>query len=204
MPAIDDLQDLPLSQLFSGPLVAAIDASVQSQTEHAELLLDTGFDENGELITVGFNYTTREVDPETGTERPIAKQIEIPLIAFLFVPNLQINRIEETFSAEITQVEKTDDDGGHRTGDGDAMLTRPMRLKVTPSSQSTTLDRRTKSTFDLDLTMVAELQNESTGMEILERAASNAVFERRKKKRTERIDEREGGPTLTPGDDGEQ
>lgn len=190
MRAIKDLENLPLSNLFSGPLVAAIDASIQSQTEKVNLLLRTGFDENGDLVTVGFSYETSEINPDTGRERRVAKRIELPLLLFLSLPNLQINQIEQEFSAELTEVEKSE----RTTSLGAA----PFRLHVTPSSKSTTLDRKTKSTYDLDVRMVAELENESTGMEILERAANTALFETVDEDRTERLEAAAGEPTITP------
>lgn len=195
MPAIQDLENLPLSHLFSGPLIAAVDASVQSQTETANLLLETGFDENGDLVTVAFTYTTTEVDPETGESRRVAKRIEVPLLLFLTLPNLQVTRLEEQFSAKITQVEETDepDGGGTRS-----RVAAPLRLNVRPSSQSTAVDRTTKSTYDLDITMVAERVNESVGVELVERAANNATFERVDDARTERLADDGDGATITP------
>jgi len=187
---IDELENLPLSQLFSGPLVAAIDASIQSQSETVALLLETGFDENGDPVTVAFSYTTTEVDPETGGERRVAKQLEIPLVLFLTLPNLQISRIEETFSAEITAVEETEGSTSGRAGS-------VFRLNAKPASKKTTFSRKTESSYDLDVTMVAELQNESTGMELLERAASNGTFERIDEARTERLAEGETESTIT-------
>jgi hypothetical protein len=190
--AIDDLKNLPLSALFSGPLVAAIDASIQSQSETVEMLLETGFDSDGDLITVTFGYTTKEVHPDTGRERRVAKEIEVPLLLFLSLPNLQISRIEEEFSAEITEVEET-----KRSTDLGRVAS-PLRLNVTPAGRSSTLDRKTRSRFDMDVRMVAELQNESTGMETLERAANNAMFERLDEDRTDRLERRRGRSSITP------
>lgn len=192
MSSIDGLENLPLSHLFSGPLIAAIDASVQSQTETVQLLLETGFDENGDLVTVAFNYTTSEIDPDTGRERRVSKEIEVPLLLFLTIPNLQVSQITEEFSAEITEIEDVD------RSEPTSRIASPLRLKVRPSSQTTTFDRKTKSTYNLDIRMVAELENESTGMEIMERAANNATVERMDEKRTERSVERRHKPTVTP------
>lgn len=192
MPAIRDLENLPLSDLFSGPLIAAIDASVQSQSETATLLLETGFDADGDLVTVGFRYTTSEIDPETGEQRRVAKQIEVPLLLFLTVPNLQVSRIEEEFSARITEVEDTDRPASS------TRLAMPRRLSVRPATQSRSYDRTTKSSFDLDIRMIAERENESVGMELVERAANNATFERVDEQHTERLETERDGATLTP------
>lgn len=192
MTGIDDLENLPLSVLFSGPLVAAIDASIQSQSEKVEMLLETGFDADGDLITVTFGYTTTEIDPDTGRERRVGKELDVPLLLFLSVPNLQVSKIEEEFSAQITEVEETD----RSTKLG--RVAAPRRLNVTPAGQSTTFDRKTKSQFDMDVRMVAELETESTGMEMLERAANNAIFEQVDEKRTERLEKRRAESSITP------
>lgn len=192
MPAIRDLENLPLSDLFSGPLIAAIDASVQSQSETATLLLETGFDAEGNLVTVAFRYTTSEIDPETGEQRRVAKEIEVPLLLFLTLPNLQVSRVEEQFSARITEVEETDSPAPT------PRLGSVRRLNVRPASQSKSFDRTTKSTFDLDITMVAERQNEPVGMELVERAANNATLERVDEEHTQRLEDGRDGARITP------
>jgi len=179
--AIDKLENLPLSQLFSGPLLAAIDASVQSQEATIDLLLQTGFDDEGNLVTVSFEYREPGTDPQTG-EAGRTSRIEIPLLLFLTLPNLQISRIEEEFSAQITGFEETEDDesGSESTRStttgpfAGSTLSKPLRLRVKPSGRSRQYDRTVRSRFDLSVTMVAEVRNESAGMDILERAVSNA------------------------------
>jgi hypothetical protein len=180
--AIEKLENLPLSQLFSGPLVAAIDASVQSQQASVDLLLRTGFDDDGNLVTVSFEYQGPGGGPETD-EPGTTSRIEIPLLLFLTLPNLQISRIEEEFSAQITGVEEMDGEASEAepsrstpatgTFSGSA-LSSPLRLRVKPSGQSEQYERTVRSRFDLSVTMVAEVRNESAGMDLLERAVSNA------------------------------
>jgi len=181
---VDELGNLPLSSLFSGPLLAAVDASVQLQEETVELLRETGYDENGDLVTVGFDYlaTEREAD---GGRRRVVKRLEVPLLLFLSLPNLEISRIEEEFSAKITQVEE--EEGTRQSRDGG----RPFRLNVRPAEQSTSFSEKTKSTFDLDVRMVAEVRNETRGVEILDRAVNNSTRERVDERKTAQLRERE-------------
>lgn len=179
---VEKLGNLPLSQLFSGPLVAAIDASVQSQRETISLLMETGFDEDGNLVTVTFEYPMPDTDPDTGEARRTTRRVEIPLLLFLTLPNLQISRIEEEFSAKITGVEErtaggTEDESTEGTSRLTGSTVAPFRLRVKPASRSTDVSRTVRSQFDLNVRMVAELRNESTGMDLLERAVSNASFE---------------------------
>lgn len=168
---IDALQNLSLSDLLSGPLVAAIDASLHAQTESVRLLREIGYDRNGELRTVTFGYQSNTLDAESGAAEQRRREIEIPLMLFLSLPNLQVSLIEEEFSARITQVENEE---RKTTGSGGFS---PARLFVSPAERATSLDRTTRSRFHLDVKMIAELQNQSAGMEILERAANAAVTE---------------------------
>jgi len=191
---IDQLENLPLSQLFSGPLVAAIDASVQAQTETVDLLMDAGYDDDGNLITVAFNYTTPEPDPETGEYRREERQLEVPLLLFLSPPNLQINRIEQEFSARITDVQKTS-----RSSSPDRVSS-PFRLGVKPAPQSVERDRKRRSKFDLDVRMVAEIESESTGMELLERAANNDTLEGDRRTEAGRDNRERITPDRDPGE----
>lgn len=191
MTGIDRLENLPLSELFSGPLMAAIDASVQAQQGTVDLLLDAGYDDEGNLLTIGFTYQSPEEDPETGEYEPATRTLEIPLLLFLSPPNLQIDEIEQEFSARITTVEER---SGERPSGG---LAAPFRLGVRPVTQSTSFDRRNRSEFDVDVRMRARLDTGSTGMDLLERAVSNSTEDRRPDGPTTDGD----GPPITPGDD---
>lgn len=200
MAAIDDLGNLPLSHLFSAPLVAALDASLQAQSEKMTVLLETGFDDDGNLVLVSFDYTTTEIDPETGDERRVVKRINVPLLLFLSLPELVVHEIEETFSARITETEETE-----RQRDRERRLLPweirdPIRFNVAPSGKTETFARKTQETYDLDVRMVAEIETQSTGMETLERAANTAIFERVNEEKTDELESGGAeGRTITPG-----
>ncbi|QZA87736.1 DUF2589 domain-containing protein [Salinarchaeum sp. IM2453] len=187
MPAISSLENLDLSNLFSGPLIAAVDASIQAQTEVVDLLLETAYDERGNLVTVSFQYQAPTIQNEENQR--VTKRIDIPLVLFLSLPNLQVDRIEQSFSAEITQV----DDVEHSPAP--ERIATPRRLQVKPASKSTAYNRRVESAFDLEVNMVAEVRNETIGEEVIERVANTAIEEqtedtqesRDQKQRPERI-----------------
>jgi hypothetical protein len=185
----DTLADLPLSSLFSGPLVAAVEASIQAQTESISLIREVGFDDEGNLVTVSFEYRTTEVDPETGEQRQASRRLTVPLVLFLSVPELVVHEIEQEFSARIvdTESEEREEDSERSGGAAGLPTLAPSRLRVSPASEETTFSRRTKTKFDLDVRMVAEIDTQSTGMEMLERAANGAVREDRGA--SERIEE---------------
>lgn len=178
MQATETLSDLPLASLFSAPLVAAVEANVQAQRESLRLLREIGF-EGGSLRTVSFSYTTTGIDSETGAESRIQKELEIPVVLFLSFPELVVHEVEQTFSARITgeRTEESEENGNGDGGSGGAapFLPSPTRLQVAPSSESATFSERTKSKYDLDIRMVAEVDTQTAGMETLERAANSAV-----------------------------
>lgn len=173
----DTLADLPLSTLFSAPLIAAIDASAQAQSETVDLLREVGFEPDGTPATVSFEYATTDVDPATGEQRQRPKTLDVPLLLFLSLPELVVHEVEQTFSARIVDVEDVeregdgDDAGGHTKSPS----LRPRRLYVAPAGRSETFARRTKTTFDLDITMRAEVENRSTGTDLLERSLMTTV-----------------------------
>ncbi|SMO42608.1 DUF2589 domain-containing protein [Halorubrum cibi] len=180
MSPTDTLADLPLATLFSAPLIAAIDASAQAQTETIDLLREVGFESDGTPATVSFEYATTDVDDATGEQRRRPKTLEVPLLLFLSVPELVVHEIEQTFSARIVDVEdveREDDDEDAVTGRTKSPSLRPQRLHVAPAGQSETFARRTKTTFDLDVTMRAEVENRSTGMDLLERSLMTTVVD---------------------------
>lgn len=201
MAAIDDLSNLPLSHLFSAPLIAALDATLQAQSEKMAVLLETGFDENGDLVVVAFDYTTSEIDPETGDERRVVKRIDVPLLLFLSLPELVVHEIEETFSARITEVEETERERDRERRILPREVRQPSRLKVAPSGKTETFARKTQETYDLDIRMVAEVETQSTGMETLERAVNTGIFETVNEEKTEQLESGGGeGRTITPGE----
>lgn len=192
MTGIDRLENLPLSELFSGPLMAAIDASVKAQRSTVNLLLDTAYDEEGNLKTVVFTYQSQRENPETGEYESTTRELEIPLVLFLSPPSLQIDEIEQEFSARITSVEER---SGETSPGG---LTPPFTLGVRPATQSTSFDRRRRSEFDVDVRMRARIDTESAGMDLLDRAVSNSTSDRP----PDAEPTGDGRTRITPGDGG--
>lgn len=185
MSPTDTLADLPLSTLFSAPLIAAIDASAQAQRETVDLLREIGFERDGTPSTVSFEYATTELDSTTGETVQRRKTLSVPVLLFLSLPELVVHEIEQTFSAKIVDVESSE--GERPTNEGrserrtkggktvrSSSLT-PRRLTVAPATRSESFARRSRSSFDLDITMRAEVENKSTGVDLLERTLATTV-----------------------------
>ena len=178
MSTTDTLADLPLSALFSAPLVAAIDASAHAQRETIDLIREIGFGPDGKPETVAFEYATTEIDPNSGEERPRPKTLEVPILLFLSLPELVVHEVEQTFSAKIIGVESGGDESGAGRTERTAPSLVPRRLVVAPAERSETFSRRTRTAFDLDVTMRAEIENKSTGLDLLERSLTTTVTDR--------------------------
>ena len=173
----DTLAALPLSTLFSAPLIAATDASAQTQRETVNLLREVGFEPDGTPTTVSFEYATTEIDSASGEQQRRQKTLTVPVLLFLSLPELVVHEIEQSFSAKIVDVESTRPEQREDEEDSPRRSPSlvPRRLKVAPAAQSETFARRTQTTFELDITMRAEVENRSTGVDLLERALSTTV-----------------------------
>jgi len=181
----DTLADLPLSTLFSAPLIAAIDASAQAQQETVDLLRDVGFEPDGTPATVSFEYATTEYDSNTGEAVQRRKTLSVPILLFLSLPELVVHEVEQTFSAKIVDVESSEGERPSKGAKSERLAkagkaTRsssllPRRLKVAPATSSESFARRSRSAFDLDITMRAEVENKSTGVDLLERTLATTV-----------------------------
>lgn len=179
MTTTDTLADLPLSSLFSAPLIAAIDASAQAQQATVDLVREVGFESDGSPATISFEYATSEIDSATGEERRRQKTLSVPVLLFLSLPELVVHEIEQTFSAKIVDVDSaTGERPSDRHDPKRSPSLYPYRLTVAPATQSETFARRTRTTFDLDITMRAEIENTSTGLDLLERTLTTTVTDR--------------------------
>ena len=186
MSSTDTLADLPLSTLFSAPLIAAIDASAQAQQESVDLIREVGFESDGTPASVSFEYATTEFDSATGEAVQRRKTLSVPILLFLSLPELVIHEVEQTFSAKIVDIESSE---GERPVSEDeptrsSSLT-PRRLKVAPATGSESFSRRSRSAFDFDVTMRAEVENTSTGVDLLERTLTTTVTDEDTPDRTE-------------------
>lgn len=179
------LADLPLSALFSAPLIAAIDASAQAQQETVDLLREIGFERDGTLSTVSFEYETTEFDSTTGETVQQRKTLSVPVLLFLSLPELVVHEVEQTFSAKIVNAESSESERPVNEKKSKRRVKRgktarssslaPRRLTVAPATRSESFARRSRSAFDLDITMRAEVENKSTGVDLLERTLATTV-----------------------------
>lgn len=96
---------LPMDNLIGGPLRAAADASTQLANSTADFINRVGFNNDGKARTVAFAYQQRSVN-EDGTSNLDEMKVEVPILAIVPIPNLQIDEVNILFDMEVKQSEK--------------------------------------------------------------------------------------------------
>lgn len=137
MAGTEQFTGLDMEQLVGAPLVAACNAQMQVARSVADYIQQVGIDENGQVRTVSFSFQQHAVPGEEN--QPM--QVEVPLLAMVPLPNLQMDEVGLTFDMEIRQSETKESEmqaGGDLTGGigfGPAKVS--MRGTVSSHSQHT-------------------------------------------------------------------
>ncbi len=118
MPIGSQFTGLDMKELIGGPLSAAADASVQLAQSTAEFINDVGFDEQKKVRNVQFGYTKKNENPD-GSISNDDMNVNVPLLAIVPIPNLQIDEVNILFDMEVKESQKSEsskDYGGSFTG----------------------------------------------------------------------------------------
>lgn len=88
--------------LIGGPLKAAADASAALSKSTAEFIEKIGFDDKGKVRTATFKYRGGQ-SPENskGAEKEVS--LDVPLLAIVPIPNLQIDEVNVLFDMEVKE-----------------------------------------------------------------------------------------------------
>ncbi len=98
---------LPMDQLIGAPLTAAADASLRLANSTADFINRVGFDKNGNVRNVAFKYEKRSMN-EDGTSNLDEMKVEVPMLAIVPIPNLQVDEVNILFDMEVKQSEKSE------------------------------------------------------------------------------------------------
>lgn len=104
MAIAEQFAGLQMEQLIGAPLRAAADASVQLANSTADFIDRVGFDK-GKVRTVAFGYQKRSVN-EDGTSNLDEMKVEVPVLAIVPIPNLQVDEVNILFDMEVKQSER--------------------------------------------------------------------------------------------------
>ena len=105
MAIAEQFAGLRMDQLIGGPLSAAADASTQLANSTADFINSVGFDNTGKVRTVAFAYQKRSAN-EDGTSNLDEMKVDVPLLAIVPIPNLQVDEVNILFDMEVKQSEK--------------------------------------------------------------------------------------------------
>lgn len=105
MAIAEQFTGLDMKQLIGAPLRAAADASTQLANSTAEFINRVGFDSDGKVRTVAFGYQKRSVN-EDGTSNLDEMKVDVPMLAIVPIPNLQVDEVNVLFDMEVKQSER--------------------------------------------------------------------------------------------------
>lgn len=105
MAIAEQFAGLQMDQLIGAPLRAAADASTQLANSTADFINRVGFDTDGKVRTVTFAYQRNSVN-EDGTSNLDEMKVDVPMLAIVPIPNLQVDEVNILFDMEVKQSEK--------------------------------------------------------------------------------------------------
>lgn len=107
MAIAEQFAGLDMENLIGGPLSAAANASSQLANSTADFINRIGFDKDGKVRTVAFAYQKRSMN-EDGTSNLDEMKVDVPMLAIVPIPNLQVDEVNILFDMEVKQSEKSE------------------------------------------------------------------------------------------------
>lgn len=118
MSIAEQFAGMDMQNLIGGPLMATANANLYMAQATAKFINDVGIDANGKVRTASFGYERRTAN-EDGTSNVDTMKVDIPMLAIVPIPNLQVDEVNILFDMEVKQSEKSEsatDWGGSLTG----------------------------------------------------------------------------------------
>lgn len=107
MAVVEQFAGIEIDNLIAAPLTAAADTSVQLAKSTADFIKKVGCDGEGKARTVTFGYQKRSVN-EYGMTSLDNMKVDVPLLAIVPIPNLQVDEVNVLFDIEVKQSERKD------------------------------------------------------------------------------------------------
>lgn len=107
MAIMEQFAGMDMEQLIGGPLSAAANASRLLADSAAGFINQVGFDNDGKVRTVSFGYHKQSVN-EDGTTNLDEMKVDVPMLAIVPIPNLQVDEVNILFDMEVKQSEKSE------------------------------------------------------------------------------------------------
>lgn len=149
----NELATLDFSNLIGGPLNAVIESQAKSAIATANFIKDVGFDKDGKVINMDFNYTKANADG-----RQQGFKLSVPLITMLPIPYLKIDEATVEFNAKLTsQTSETSDTTTTTSGGSKVSMwfgSARMSAKTSYQSKTASSDSEERS-FDMNIKVTA-------------------------------------------------
>ena len=128
----DQFKGLDMGSLIGGPLTAAADASIMLADSTADFINHVGFDNNGKVRTVAFSYQKRSAN-EDGTSNLDEMKMDIPMLAIVPIPNLQLDEVNVLFDMEVKQSESSQNSLDVGAGLNGQLRLGPIKVSISGS-----------------------------------------------------------------------
>jgi hypothetical protein len=96
-----------MENLIGGPLTAAANASITLARSTADFINTVGFNADKSARTMLFRFQKSDTDP-LGNPTRNEMSVEVPLLAIVPIPNLQIDEVNILFDMEVRESEKSE------------------------------------------------------------------------------------------------
>lgn len=103
----DQFSGLDMENLIGAPLRAAADASMQLADSTASFINKVGFDTEGNVRKATFQFEKKSFN-EDGTTNQDEMKVDVPLLAIVPIPNLQVDEVNVLFDMEVKESEKSE------------------------------------------------------------------------------------------------
>lgn len=107
MAVAEQFAGLQMDMLIGAPLTAAADASVQLANSTADFINRVGFDNEGNVRKVAFGYQKLSMN-EDGTSNLDDLKVDVPILAIVPIPNLQVDEVNILFDMEVKESVKSE------------------------------------------------------------------------------------------------
>lgn len=144
MSIAEQFSGLDMKNLIGGPLSAAADASELLARSTADFINDVGFDADGKVRTAAFGYQRRTANDD-GSSNLESMQVNVPILAIVPIPNLQVDEVNILFDMEVKQTEKSES-----TTDWNGSLTGSIGLGILKVSITGSVSSHSSNTRSTD------------------------------------------------------
>ncbi|MHC1747033.1 MAG: DUF2589 domain-containing protein [Cellulosilyticaceae bacterium] len=115
MPIGDEFKGLDMKYLIGAPLSATAEASISLAESTAKFINTVGFSQDGSTRTAEFKYNTTAKDQDGNTIKEEV-EIDVPMLAIVPIPNLQVDEVNIDFDMEVKSSQKQEDSSDSQFG----------------------------------------------------------------------------------------